>query len=730
VPFLAHRRTPWLVLAFWLVLGAGGFVLLPSVSTVVAGQSNGTIPEDAPTLQSLATMNAAFGEGAARSYVFVAFENRSGLTDADRAAYADLVRRLTPRTDYVASVQDHRVSPALTAALTSKDGQALYLPVGLRSALGTAAVSEQVGWVREQVGAAKDAAGAEATIAVTGDPANFVDLTEISNEAGLRVGLISVAFLLVILTFIYRRVVTVLVPLVTIGLATLCGLAAIALAGELGVGLSTYTEAFCLAVILGAGTDYSIFLISRFREEYARTGDVVGAVATSVRRIGGALIASAGTVALGALVLHFAQLSIFRTTGPAIAVAVGATLLVSLTVTPALLLLFGERIGPAVAKVGWWDRIGGWVATYPARILTAGTGALLALALVVPTVTLAYGDTPSDPDATESNRGTAVLDRHFGAYATEADYLVVVADHDLRSSGNLTALAALSSALGEIDGVTAVRSLAQPDGAPLPVAQLSALLARQGSKDVAPVVAQYLSADGRTTRLQVFGDTDPRGAQGIERFDALRETGRASLAGTPLAGSEVLVTGASGASADLRTYFGEDFLLVALAVLLAVLVITVLALRALVAPLFLLVSVVLSYAAALGAGVLLFQHVLGQDIVFTAPVLSFVLLVAVGADYNILLMSRMREEPGLLTRAAVGRAVTATGPVITSAGIIFASTFVPLLGSSVAAISQMCFVMLVGLLLDTFVVRTLVVPACAALLGDRSWWPGNSREAV
>ena len=154
-----------------------------------------------------------------------------------------------------------------------------------------------------------------------------------------------------------------------------------------------------------------------------------------------------------------------------------------------------------------------------------------------------------------------------------------------------------------------------------------------------------------------------------------------------------------------------------------VLLVLILTLRALAAPLYLLASVVLSCAAALGLTTLVFQHLLGQGIHFSVPVIAFVLLVAVGADYNILLMSRMRESGLALTRDEVARAVTATGPVITAAGVIFASTFVALLFSPVEALAQTGFAVAAGLLLDTFIVRTLVVPACAALFEERSWWP-------
>jgi RND superfamily putative drug exporter len=161
-----------------------------------------------------------------------------------------------------------------------------------------------------------------------------------------------------------------------------------------------------------------------------------------------------------------------------------------------------------------------------------------------------------------------------------------------------------------------------------------------------------------------------------------------------------------------------------------VLLLLVITLRSLAAPMYLLASVVLSCAAALGLTTLVFQDILGHDIQFPVPVITFVLLVAVGADYNILLMSRMRENGTTLTRAAVAEAVTLTGPVITSAGIIFASTFIALLTSPVITLAETGFAVATGLLLDTFVVRSLIVPACAALLENHNWWPAGKRRSA
>ncbi|HET6152972.1 MAG TPA: MMPL family transporter [Marmoricola sp.] len=980
----AILRIPALTFGLWIVLGAAGMLFLPSVDHVVASQSNASLPTDAPTLKALSTMDKAFGSGDSKAYVFVVMEdNKDGLTVNDNAAYSDIVTRLKARPAYVSEVQDYLTNADAKKALVSKDGKATYIPVGLTAELGTVQSIDQVKWVRSQVQAAAKESHAEANVSVAGDPANLIDMTQLATSANTSAGVYSMALLFIVLLLIYRRVASIFVPLITIGVAALCTLSVLSLAGQAGMGLSTYTESFCVAIVLGAGTDYSIFLVSRFREEYARTADVRSAVAAAMAKIGPALLASAGTVAISSLLLNFAQLSVFSTTGPAMAVAVGTTVLVALTVTPVLLLVAGKRIGPAKppTAASFWSRVGAYVATKPARILLVGTACLIALAAFVPRTVLSYEEHPSNPNATESSRGSAALDRHFGKYSTQPDYVLISADHDMRNSRDLAVLAAASRDIAKLQNVKKVASAAQPSGKTLPDASITSQLGKvadnlktaskkinngkaglnhlkngsaslangagqqaagmreaagsmprlisglddlrsgtarsqsgasklsggaakiqsglrslangldqarsglsqstsgigqvlqalnadpycsqspicprarsalnqiyqsqrnqlvpglaksanaadqlaggqshisdglrnlanglnsivsgqgslnngqrslysglsqlaSGSQSLADgldelppgiskvvdntlklssglsttgnylntvsqasntadaggfylpnsalnsdafstAIKQFLSPDGRVARIQIFGTTSPGGASGIARYDGAKQEVIQAIKGTTLDGSKVMLTGAAGGSADLQTYFRSDFKLVLIAVLLTVLLLMMLVLRSLVAPLYLLASVILSYAAALGTTVIVFHEILGQLMPFNVPVLSFVLLVAVGADYNILLMSRMRESKGKLTARAVGNAVTATGPVITSAGIIFAMAFLPMVASTLSAVSQLCFTVVIGLLLDTFIVRTLIVPAVAVLLGNSSWWPGR-----
>jgi RND superfamily putative drug exporter len=234
----------------------------------------------------------------------------------------------------------------------------------------------------------------------------------------------------------------------------------------------------------------------------------------------------------------------------------------------------------------------------------------------------------------------------------------------------------------------------------------------------------YLSPDGHTTRLMVYTDGDHSYISDERRVTEL------ATRGTPLAGAPVAVTGPTAVSDDIHTLADEDLRLVALVTLGAVFLILVLLLRALVAPLYLLASVVLSYGAAMGISALVWQDLLNQPIDFTMPLLAFVILVAVGADYNILLMSRVREESQHATRDGIARAVGATGGVITSAGLIFAGTFVAMATSPVIGLAETGSAVAIGLLLDTFVVRSLLVPGVAAMLGRYNWWPGDRKRPI
>jgi RND superfamily putative drug exporter len=224
--------------------------------------------------------------------------------------------------------------------------------------------------------------------------------------------------------------------------------------------------------------------------------------------------------------------------------------------------------------------------------------------------------------------------------------------------------------------------------------------------------------------MLVLGRDDPFGTSAMARVPRERDALLRALSGTRLAGAHVLITGEAPLNANLQSYFLRDFRVVAIAVLLGVLIVLILLLRSLVAPIYLLLSVLLSYAAAMGLTTLVWQVIARKGYIdWTVPIFAFVMLVAVGADYNIFLMSRVREEVSRDPQAGIGRAIARTGAIITSAGIIFAGTFAAMVTAPVVNIAEAGFAITCGLLLDTFLVRSFVVPSVAVMLGRLNWWP-------
>jgi RND superfamily putative drug exporter len=238
------------------------------------------------------------------------------------------------------------------------------------------------------------------------------------------------------------------------------------------------------------------------------------------------------------------------------------------------------------------------------------------------------------------------------------------------------------------------------------------------------VARQFVSRDGRTVRFEIKSQYDPYTGDAMALVDKISAVAAAATPNTSLAGAKVSVVGFPAVNADIQHLLIGDFLRLAVATLLIVGLILVALLRAILAPLYLLFTVVLNYAAAMGLGVLIFRYGLHHEITWPVPLLSFIILVAVGADYNMLLISRLREESANNIRVGVLRTVASTGSVITSAGLIFSASMFGLMVGSIATMVQMGFIIGCGLLLDTFVVRTLMVPAIATLLREASWWPG------
>jgi RND superfamily putative drug exporter len=674
----AGRRTKWLVLVFWVAVFAFAGQLAGKLNSAQQNDASSWLPHNAESTQVV-----DLAKRFTPSDIFpalVVYERPDGtITAADQAKVAADVRRF-------AGVQD--VTGKVLGPIPSRDRKALQVVIPVKVA------EEGNGWEElaprvEQMRSIAQADAGGLAVYVTGPAGSFADFADVFSGFDSTLLYITAAIVMVILLLTYRSPVLWLLPLGTVFIALTVAQAVIYLLARDGGLTVNGQSAFILTVLVfGAGTDYALLLTARYREELRRHADRHEAMALALGRAAPAIIASGATVILSLLTLLVAELASTRSLGPVMAVGIAVGLFAMLTLLPALLVIFGRWIfwpvrptlgSPEPTERGLWARIGARMARRP-RVVWIVTAVMLgALALGV-TQLEANGLQSKDSFRTqpESIKGEEVLARHFPAGAGNPVQVI----------GRAEAASQLQAALSSTQGVTAVTRPQVRDG--------------------------YAYIEGTLTNA---ADSQA----GFDTVDRLRSTVHA------IPGADAKVGGGSAVNLDIQRASRHDRDLVVPLVLLVVLIILGVVLRAIVAPLLLVATVVLSFGAALGVSALVFDHVFGfagADPSF--PLWTFVFLVALGTDYNIFLMTRVHEETrqhGPRRGALIGLA--ATGGVITSAGVVLAGTFAALGTLPLVFVTEIGFAVAFGVLLDTFVVRSVLVTALNLDVGRWMWWPSS-----
>ncbi len=981
-------RWPWIVIGLWAAIAVALPLTLPSLDEMAQRHPLAILPSDASSSVAARKMAEAFHESGTENLLLVVLADEKGLNPADEAAYHELVGALREDTRDVVMLQEFVSAPSLRPALTSKDHKSWVLPVGIAGELGTprsdAAYNRVAGVVKQTLEHSPTRTSLTPNLA--GPAATVADLTVAGERDRTPIELAIAVLVLTVLLVVYRNPLTMLLPLLAIGISMVIAQAAVAGVSQLsGMGISNQAIVFLSAMIAGAGTDYAVFLISRYHDHLRQGAGCDEAVKRALMSIGKVIAASAATVGLTFLGISFARMGVFSTVGMSSAIGIGVVFLAAVTLLPAILAVAGPRgwVTPRkelTARI--WRRSGIRIVRRPKVHLVASVLVLIILAGCAGLIRYNYDDRKALRSSAPSSVAYAALDRHFPVNQSIPEYILVQSPHDLRTPRALADLEQMAGRVSQLPNIAAVRGITRPTGVvpeefratyqagaigarlgagsnqisghtddlnrlvngadaladslgdvrgrvnqivvgmqdlvdaftsmrtqyggdtlvkevvtaaklvnsinslgrtiglnfaaimdvfawvpPVLAAlegnpvcdadpscsatrgqfqrvvnartdgsldqindlarQLRAFQDRQtlnasvdqlrgvlanfvkalhsmgldqpgglqaglshlqqgadrfagGSRQVADGVEQlvdeikrmgaglgeasafllamkhdaaepsmagfnippqllhmdefkkaakmFISPDGHSVRYLIQTKLNPFSADAMDQVNAISDTARGSQPNTTLADASVSVAGYPVTLRDTRNYYDHDIRFIIVVTLSVVLLTLMALLRAVVAPLYLVASVVISYLSAVGIGVLTFQFALGQQLHWSVPPLAFVVLVAVGADYNMLFVSRMRDESPHSVRYGVIRTLSSTGGVITAAGLIFAASMLGLLFSSISTVVQAGFVIGIGILLDTFLVRTMTVPAMATLVGRASWWPSRLRS--
>ena len=668
--FLTARSTSWIVLVVAFVATAAVFALGSGSSSDTAPGAG--LPSTAESVQ-VATLQEDL-PGADSTSALLAY-NRSGesLDEADLAAIAAAGERLAPLS------LDGFVPPATV----SDDGETALLVVPLESIDDVEVQTERADDIRSL---ANESLPAGLSALLTGPEGFAVDISAVFAGADFTLLLTTVIVVAVLLIVTYRSPWLWLVPLIVIGTADgLAGIVATRVAASIGITLDASTTGILSVLVFGAGTNYALLLIARYRDELRVIDDRRHAMASALRGAGPAVLASGTTVVLSLLTLLFAQLTGNRALGIACATGIVIAMLFALVVLPAALVLFGRglfwpyvpRFGSANASErGVWAKLGTLVSRKPIAVASIGVLLLGGLAIGATQIRTGLAQTEifiSEPEAVQGQK--------------------LIADSFSAGSGSPTVVLTNDA----YAGVVAERAST--------VAGVDSATVGESNGTISQI----------TVVLSAAAETE-------EAFETVRDL-RTEL--HSIDGANALVGGLDAQALDVATATEADQDLVIPLILVLVFVVLVILLRSILAPLMLLFTVVASFFASLGLSWVLFRTVFDFPAMDTNVVLlSFLFLVALGVDYNIFLVTRANEEAKVLgTRAGMIRALSATGGVITSAGILLAAVFAVLGVLPLITLTQIGIIVCVGVLLDTLLVRTVIVPALSFIAGDRFWWP-------
>ncbi|MEU0540854.1 MMPL family transporter [Nocardia sp. NPDC005978] len=685
---------PWAVIGVWLIAIVAVAGLAPKL-TATTDQAD-FLPSHYESIQAMELQQRAFPNSATPAALIVFVRADGGpLTDADAASVAAVAGALGERkVEDVTTVQATPPSQNRLVQVVAVGMTKITSPEDTRQ---SDAVKDLRTALQEQV------AGTDLKAGITGSAAQGLDQQESSQKGMAIIAIATIVLILVLLLVIFRSPVIALLPIVVIfGISSMVGglLAIVSKAFDLKIDSSV--QSLLIVVLFGVGTDYILFLMFRYRERLRAGEDPKTAMVSSVTRVGEAITSAAAAVIIAFGALTLSTLGMFRSMGLALAIAVAVALLAGLTLIPAIVSLLGTKVfwpskawqhEPTGAR---FDAIGSSLGRRPGLYAVASGGVLILLGVFAfgfnPTFDLSSGSTSS---ASESTIYGEELLKGMPAGSTQPSQVYLSADQGALGADQL---GAYRTALAAVPGVGQV-------GEPV------------------------LSADKAVAEYQVTLTDAP---ESDAAADTMKGPLRTTAHDAAPAGTTAVVGGMTSIFVDFQAAMNRDYRVVFPVAAVLIMIVLGLLLRSLVAPWYLMASVFLGFAATLGAAVLVFQHLQGDSgLIFTLPIIMYLFVVALGTDYNILMVARLREEAreGHDPHRAAALAFKHAGPTVAAAGVILAGTFASMMLAGNNVLSQMGFAISVGIAIAAFVMAMFFTPAVTALIGRAAWWPGHGGDA-
>ena len=730
----------WLIIIVWLVAIPVTAKTMPSLTSVTKSNNSAFLPASSPSQKASGLTTPFQGKNTSTTSIVVASSSAGPLTTADMAAISQVEAKVK-KLPNISLVKEEA---------TSRDGEVQEILVGTSSSgFGTGSM-QFVSDVRDTF--SKVQAPSNLSFHLTGTLAEDVDSNNSNNSARNNTQIFIILFIVVLLFLVYRSLLAPLITLIPAALSLVIASPIIAESTKIGVQVSPITQLLLIVLLLGAGTDYGIFLVFRVREELRKGYEPKEAVVQALSKVGKVITFSALTVSAALLSLLLASFGFYKGLGPALAIGIGILLVAGLTLLPALLTVFGRAAFWPIKnrvvkeqKIGVWGRVADRVITHP--VLTLVIGTVLLGSLITGLIGYKTGgfNNSGPPAKSDSAVGSQIVADHFPAASNNPqdlllkfnkpvwnDFSVVArAQRELASASVFKSISGPINSGGTVLSAASIQTLYMSLGPPnlLPEIPPATLSISPQQYQAYRSIAQFISPDGKTLQFDALLTAGPSGSTAASQAVPDERSVLTSTA-TSVGAVDNGIVSQDTFIYDITHISTEDLYKIVPVVLVIIAVLLAILLRSLVAPWYLILTVGLSYMATLGFANIVFVHLThnSSGLSFFLPFLLFIFGMALGEDYNILVMSRIREEAhdDVTLRDAITKAIGFTGTTVTSAGLILAGTFgvLGIVGGQ-AEVQQIGFSIAFGILLDTFFVRTLFVPSIAVLLGKWNWWPSK-----